>query len=182
MEIAMPADSEKTAVTCHCGEVRFEARGVPILTVTCHCESCQKAAAGFATLPHAPTVLNADRGTDFALFRKDRVTCARGEALLRAYRLTPRATTRRVLARCCDTPMFLEFAKGHWLSLYRDRLGADAPPIEMRVMTGDRHGGPSLLGDVPSYKTHSFRFMWRLFSAWAAMRFRAPQLGPIEEA
>lgn len=178
----MPADSKRTPVTCRCGEVRFETSGAPIMTATCHCESCQKAAAGFATLQHAPTVLNADGGTEFALYRKDRVTCVAGEALLRAYRLTPRATTRRILARCCDTPMFLEFDKGHWLSIYRDRLGADAPAIEMRVMTSGRRDGQSFSDDVPSYKTHSFSFMWRLFTAWAAMRFRAPALGPIEEA
>ena len=178
----MSANLKISTIACRCGEVRLDATGAPILTVTCHCESCQKAAAGFASLPGQPHVVNADGGTEFAMFRKDRVAYVRGEALLRSYRLTPEASTRRVLARCCDTPMFLEFAKGHWLSVYRDRLGAEAPPIEMRVMTGDRPQGVALPGDLPNYKTHSFKFMWRLFSAWAAMGFRVPASPSIETA
>lgn len=170
------------SITCRCGEVRFEAAGAPILTAACHCQSCQQAAAEFAALPGAPCVLNAEGGTEFVLFRKDRVQCARGAGLLRAHRLTPKASTRRVLARCCDSPMFLEFAGGHWLSIYRERLGPDAPPIDMRVMTRDRREGVALSAGVPSYGTHSVRFMWRLLAAWAVMGFRAPALQPIEEA
>lgn len=75
--------------------------------------------------------------------------------------------------------MFLEFTGGHWLSIYRDRLGADAPPVELRTMTRDRRAGVVFEDAVPSYETHSARFMWRLFAAWAAMGFRAPKLGPI---
>lgn len=178
----MSTSSKTSTIACRCGEVSLDTTGEPILTVTCHCESCRKAAAVFAALPGRPHVLNAEGGTDFAMFRKDRITCLRGEALLRSYRLTPEASTRRVLARCCDTPMFLEFAKGHWLSLYRDRFGAEAPPLEMRVMTRDRPTGADLSDDLPSYKTHSFRFMWRLFAAWAAMGFRVPPSASIEAA
>ena len=182
----MSADSRTSMIACRCGEVRLEASGAPIVTVACHCHSCQTAGAAFAALPGAPRVLNADGGTEFTLVRKDRVAFVRGEALLRSHRLTPEATTRRVLARCCDTPMFLEFTKGHWLSLYRDRLGVDAPAIEMRVMAADRREGVTFSDNLPSYKTHSIRFMWRLLAAWAAMGFRVPEvhwgLKPIEDA
>jgi hypothetical protein len=178
----MSANLKTSSLACRCGEVGFEATGAPIVTAICQCDSCQRSGAGFAALPGAPQVLNADGGTEFALFRKDRVACVRGEALLRSYRLTPEATTRRVLAHCCSTPMFLEFAKGHWLSLYRDRFGADAPSVELRVMTGDRRDGVTFSDDLPSYKSHSVKFMWRLFAAWAAMGFRVPALKPIEAA
>lgn len=173
---------EKNTGQCRCGKVSFDVTGSPILSVTCHCESCQKVARQFADLPGAPQVLNADGGTDFAMFRKDRVTFLKGQSLLRSHRLMPEATTRRVLASCCSSPLFLEFKGGHWLSVYRDRLGAGAPAIEMRVMTKDRRAGVMLSEDVPSYETHSLRFMWRLFAAWAAMGFRAPKLAPISEA
>ena len=174
--------AKKTVLACRCGEVRFEASGLPIVTATCHCHSCQEAGAQFAALPGAPQVLDSDGGTEFALFRKDRVVCVRGEVLLRSHRLTPRATTRRVLARCCDTPMFLEFKGGHWLSLYRRCFGASAPAIEMRVMTADRREGVTFTDDVPSYNTHSVKFMWRLFAAWVRMGFRIPALRPIADA
>jgi hypothetical protein len=178
----MSANAMTATITCRCGEVRIETKGAPIVTATCHCESCQKAAAGFAEFPGKPQVLNAEHGTGFTLYRKDRVQFVRGEALLRAYRLTSKATTRRVLARCCDTPMFLEFFKGHWLSIYRARFGAAGPAIEMRVLTSARPKGVTLSGDVPTYEKHSVKFMWRLFAAWAAMGFRVPEMKPIEAA
>ncbi len=71
--------------------------------------------------------------------------------------------------------MFLEFKGGHWLSVYRDRF--DAPPsIELRTMAGDRSFGDA----IPAYRSHSIRFMWRLFKAWVAMGFRAPAVAPVE--
>jgi hypothetical protein len=178
----MATESKVSAIACGCGHVRFQATGAPIMTVVCHCASCQKAGTGFATLPGAPRVFDADGGTPFVLFRKDRVEYVAGEALLRAYRLSPEAPTRRVLARCCNAPMFLEFAGGHWLSLYRDRFGAEAPAVEMRVMTGERAAGVTFADAVPRYKSHSIAFMWRLFGAWAAMGFRVPAVKAIEEA
>jgi hypothetical protein len=152
------------------------------VTAACHCTSCRTAAAGFSALTGAPQVLNGDGGVDFELYRKDRITFLTGYDQLRGYRLTPVSSTRRILANCCDTPMFLEFEKGHWLSVYRDRFGSAARAIDMRVMTGDREEGGDFKDDIPSYRTHTPRFMWRLLTAWAAMGFRAPKLQPIEMA
>ncbi|MET0308541.1 MAG: hypothetical protein ABW023_07530 [Sphingomonas sp.] len=162
--------------------MEFAVQGAPIVTAACHCASCRKAAAGFAALPGAPQVLNAEGGVDFTLYRKDRIAFREGYDLLRGYRLAPTSPTRRVLAGCCDTPMFLEFQKGHWLSIYRDRFGDAAPVVDLRVMTGDREDGGAFEDDIPSYRKHSGKFMWRLLSAWAAMGFRAPTLAPIEAA
>lgn len=161
---------------CRCGNVAFEATGEPIMAVACHCESCRKAAAGFAALPGATQVANAEGGTDFVMVRKDRVRCVQGEERLRAHRLTPQAPTRRVLANCCNSPVFLEFKGGHWLSVYRDRF-AEAPAIQMRTMVGDR----KFTDGIPSYRRHSAKFMWRLLRAWAAMGFRAPKMREIRE-
>jgi hypothetical protein len=177
----MSAEAKTYKVSCRCGQVELTAAGAPIVAATCHCRSCQQAAAAFAALPGAPRVLNAEAGTEYELYRKDRVTGVRPEQL-RAHRLTPASGTRRLLARCCDSPMFLELKGGHWLSIYRDRVVGDAPPIEMRVMTRYRPRGVTLSGHLPTFRTHSLSFMWRLFAAWAAMGFRAPGLQPIEEA
>lgn len=162
--------------SCRCGAVAFDVVGAPIMSAACYCESCQEAGRRIGQIMDAPPMLGADGGTEFILHRKDRVRCVRGGELLREHRLKPGATTRRMVASCCNSAMFLEFAKGHWLSLYRGRMSQNAPPLEMRVMTANRRKGVELAQDVPSYATHSAKFMWRLLCAWAAMGFRAPKV------
>jgi hypothetical protein len=94
---------------------------------------------------------------------------------MEARRLKPESPTRRMVATCCNSAMFLDFTKGHWLTLYRDRLPA-LPPLEMRVMTADRREGVVLPEDVPNYATHSGKFMWKLLAAWVPMGFRTPKV------
>ena len=71
--------------------------------------------------------------------------------------------------------MFLDFTKGHWLSMYRNRFPTTAPPLEMRVMTRKRRAGVALGDDVPTHRGHSGKFMLKLIAAWIAMGFRRPQ-------
>ena len=166
---------------CRCGRVELKIRGEPIVGTSCHCASCQKAGAIFAALPSGAQVLDEDGGTPFALFRKDRITCTKGGELMGEHRLTPRSPTRRVVATCCNSPMFLEFSGGHWLSVYAARLpAAERPPMEMRVMTKDRRAGVEFNDGLPSYAKHSGSFMWKLLWAWAAMGFRAPKLDYVK--
>ncbi len=168
----------KLALTasCRCGAVAFDVVGAPIVCAACYCESCQEAGRRIEQIADAPPVLGADGGTDFILHRKDRVLCVKGGEKLQEHRLKPGSTTRRMVAGCCNSAMFLEFSQGHWLSLYRGRLSEGAPPLEMRVMTKNRRAGVELDAAVPSYATHSAKFMWRLLSAWAAMGFRVPKV------
>jgi hypothetical protein len=72
--------------------------------------------------------------------------------------------------------MFLDFTKGHWLSIYRKRLAADAPPLDMRVMTKERRAGVQLADDTPNYSGRSGKFMLKLLAAWIAMGFRRPEM------
>ena len=160
--------------SCRCGQTSFETVGAPILRAICYCASCQAAGRQFADLPGAPGVCDVDGGTDYVLYRKDRVRCLRGAEHLQDRRLTPASPTRRVLAACCNSPMFLDFSKGHWLSLYRGRIPDYAGPVQMRVMTRERPNGADLPGDVPNYPGHSGKFMWKLLTAWAGMGFRIP--------
>jgi len=74
------------------------------------------------------------------------------------------------------TFLFLDFTKGHWLTMYRNRFPAGAPPLEMRVMTQDRRDGVELADDLPNYDGHSGKFMLRLIAAWIAMRLRRPEI------
>lgn len=162
-----------TMISCRCGKARLEAKGAPILTAACFCKSCQEAGLEFATHSPATTVLDPNGGTGVVLYRKDRVTCISGREHLEERRLKPDSPTRRVLAACCGSPMFLDFTKGHWLALYRNRFAAP-PAIEMRVMTDERPAGVTLPADVPNHGGHSGKFLRKLVGAWIAMGFRRP--------
>lgn len=163
---------------CRCGAVTLELTGAPIMAATCYCHSCQTAGRAFEALPGAPAVVGADGGTPYVLMRKDRLQWLSGSDRLDEHRLTPDSPTRRFVARCCHSPVALEFTKGHWLSVYSGRLPeSERPAPEMRTIVGDRPDGVELPDDIPNYKSPSRKFMWRLLKAWAAMGFRAP---PIE--
>lgn len=166
----------RLSALCQCGKVNLEAVGRPILTGSCYCRSCQEAGRRFEQLASAPAVLNAGGGTDFVLYRKDRVRCVTGQQHLEEHRLSPDSPTRRVVAACCNSAMFLDFTRGHWLTIYRDRFARGAPPLEMRVMTEQRPAGIELADDVPNYARHSGKFMLKLVAAWMAMGFRRPEI------
>ena len=167
---------EHLSETCRCGKVELEAVGPPILATSCYCASCREAGSLFEQLPSAPPVLTPDGGTDYVLYRKDRVRCVAGQAHLEEHRLKPGSPTRRVLATCCNSAMFLDFTKGHWLTVYRHRLPAGAPPVEMRVMTKDRRDGTVLADDLPNHEGHFGKAMLRLLAAWIAMGLRRPEI------
>jgi hypothetical protein len=164
------------SATCQCGKVKFEAVGRPILTGCCYCASCQEAGRQFEQLASAPPVLDPDSGTGVILYRKDRVQCVMGQEYLEERRLQPDSPTRRVVATCCNSAMFIDFTKGHWLSMLRNRFPAGAPPLEMRVMTKERRVGVELADDLPNYSGRSGKFMLKLIAAWIAMGFRRPQV------
>lgn len=161
-------------LSCRCGEVRLTVEGPHIASVECLCASCQSAANTLEALPGAIAVVDDKGATAFVMHRKDRIAVAAGQEKLKAHRLSEDAGTRRVVAACCNTPVFMELKGGHWLSLYAALWpDADRPAIEMRTMTGSRTDLPD---DVPNLKTHSLGFYGRLFGAWARMGFRNPQI------
>ncbi|WP_332817179.1 GFA family protein [Sphingopyxis sp.] len=169
-------DIRRTA-SCQCGAVTLEMVGKPIVAATCYCHSCQKAGKAFAALTGASGVVGADGGTPYLLVRKDRIAWLSGSDELEEHRLQPDAPTRRFVSRCCNSPMFLEFTKGHWLSIYSARIPeGERPQAEMRTIVKDRPDGVELADDIPNYATPSGKFMWRLLTAWVAMGFRAPPL------
>jgi hypothetical protein len=149
------AVTQNLTSVCSCGATALALVGAPIVVATCHCESCEAAARQFEEEGAVPLIGTAG-GVDYVLFRKDRVTLLRGKDNLSDRRLTTSSPTRRVVATCCQSPMFLDFAPGHWLSLYRSNL-ADRVP-------------------APSIRSYSPRFFIKLMGAWAAMRFRCPKL------
>jgi len=164
-------------LACACGKLRLELEGLPIISAECHCNSCREAGARLQTLPTARPVLQKNGGTHFVLYRKDRVRFLEGAEQLKEFRLKPDSKTRRVIATCCNTPVFLEFQGGHWLSLY-DCLWPEGtlPPPALRTMTSDLPAGTTLSDDVPNAKHQSLSFFAKLLGTWIAMGFRSPKI------
>src|ERR1700739_1483277 len=113
----MSGAQRRLTASCRCGRTALEVEGDPILSTICSCESCRTAGQQFEREPGAAPVLRADGGVDYCLYRKDRVRLACGAEHLQERRLTPASPTRRVVATCCHSPMFLDFTPGHWLSV-----------------------------------------------------------------
>jgi hypothetical protein len=166
--------NECILASCRCGKVELQIVGPPILRGICYCASCQEAGRRHQAVPGADTALAGDGGTDYVLYRKDRIRCVRGGDLLEERRLKSDSPTRRMYARCCNTAMFLDFTKGHWLTVYRGRLPDNISPATMRIMTAERSEGVTLPDDMANYPGRSGKFMLKLLGAWIAMRFRRP--------
>src|SRR6476646_1160470 len=99
--------NERAVAPCRCGKVELEIVGTPILRGICYCASCQEAGRRYRAAPGADSGLAEDGGTDYVLYRKDRVRCIHGGELLEERRLKPESPTRRMVARCCNTAMLL---------------------------------------------------------------------------
>ena len=164
-------EQHSVTVSCQCGKVTLSAAGPPILTAACYCTSCQQAGHQLEQLPSAPPIRDADGGTPVVLYRKDRIQCLAGLEYLKEHRLKPDSPSRRVFATCCNSGMFGDFTRGHWLSIYRKRLSAGAPPLEMRIMTKERRTDAVLANDVPNHEGYPGKFMLKLIAARIAMGF-----------
>ena len=173
--------TDQIELTCNCARTTLRLESKPILSSECLCADCQRAGATFETLPGASPVLDERKATRFVLFRKDRTSCTQGQEHLREHRLRPDSKTRRVVATCCNTPMFLDFTQGHWVSVYGQLWPAESlPPLDLRTMTGDVPEGVVLPDDVPNLKAHNPRFFIRLIVAWVAMGFRTPGIDYVQ--
>jgi hypothetical protein len=169
-----------TTLACPCGRFHLEVIGEPLIAAECHCRSCRTAAVQMNTVPE---MANAQGGTPYVLYRKDRVRFPDGTGLLLGHRLLPDAPTRRVVTTCCNAPIFVEFNGGHWLSLYASLWPAgERPPMEIRTQTANVPQGTELDDSLPSGKWTTAGFYARLLAAWMAMGFRSPKVEVAEAA
>ncbi len=169
--------ANSTRLMCVCEETHLEVEKTPIASVECCCTSCRECSKRLQDLNGARQILTEYEATPYVMYRKDRIRFVKGHDSLREIRITPDAKTRRVVATCCNTPMFLEFAHGHWLSLYAGLWPADSrPPVQMRTMAMDLQPGVVLPNDMPNAKRQSVQFFFKLLNAWIAMGFRIPQV------
>ena len=68
--------------------------------------------------------------------------------------------------------MYLDFEKGHWLSMYRTRFRGAAPPVQMRIQTKFKAENSDVPSDVPNYAGYPLKFMAKLVAARIAMLLR----------
>jgi hypothetical protein len=160
---------------CRCGAVELGAWGEPIVVSACYCDDCRTAAEQLAASNNLASPASGDGGTEFMLFRRDRIACTRGAERLQPMRLTDTTKTRRMIAGCCATPMYLTFDdKRPWASAFRASFGADAPPVEMRICTRFRQADEQAADGLPSHPGYPPAMMLRILAAWPFMLFSRP--------
>lgn len=149
----------------------MEAVGPAIACLACYCDDCQSAArqlveAG-ASSPRDP-----DGGTSLVLYRKDRFHVLSGQVYLRPHKLRADSATNRIVASCCNTPLFLQFDKGpHWVSIFRSLVEAP-PPLEMRIATRFMPTLEQATDGIPTYPAFPWRLPAKLVASRIAMMFK----------
>jgi hypothetical protein len=167
---------------CACGAVRLAATGRPIIASVCYCDDCQAAAKQIAANSAAPSsVADPDGGTEYLLFRKDRFACRKGFEHLAAVKLKDSSATRRMVATCCNSAMYMAFDdKRHWVSAFRNRFEGDVPPLEARICTKSRRSNDPIDTSVPSYAGYPPKLIFRLVGSMLAMTVASKrQTNPI---
>ncbi len=145
------------------------------MVAACYCDDCQAASERLAAAAHSAPSAGADGGTEFMVFRRDLIACTRGAERLEAMRLTPATKTRRMIAGCCATPMYVGFDdKRPWVSAFRASFGADAPPVEMRICTRFRRPDAKASDGLPEHAGYPVAMIVRIMAAWPRMLFSRP--------
>jgi hypothetical protein len=160
---------------CRCGAVEVGAWSDPILVTACYCDDCQAASERLAASGNSAPLAGADGGTEFMVFRRDRIACVRGAENLEPMRLIATSKTRRMIARCCETPMYIAFDdKRPWVSALRAGFGAGAPPVEMRICTRFRRPEHKAEDGVPEHPGYPAAMILRVVAVWPRMLFSRP--------
>jgi hypothetical protein len=159
-----------TIVACACGQVAVEAIGTPIASAICYCDDCQEGARQIQSLPNAASIQDADGGTAYLVYRKDRLRCLKGDSLLKPHKIRANSATNRVIASCCNSALFMNFDDAkHWVDVYRSRCQGTLPPVQMRICTRFRPQGRVIPTDVPAYPRYPISLLMKLVVAKAAM-------------
>ncbi|MDB2384113.1 hypothetical protein N9V95_00010 [bacterium] len=123
-------------LVCACGEVHIALKGEPMVSAKCFCDDCQAAGAFFANAPYAQKMLDADHGTGFDLYRKDRYEITMGADKLEPIKTKERSITNRNVATCCNSVLFASFDRGpHWVSVYRNHVAGPPRKFDHFIQT-----------------------------------------------
>ncbi len=157
-------------IRCQCGRVECLGNGPPMLTAVCYCDDCQAAARAIEA-GGGPAITDADGGTALSLFRLDRFAHPKGAELLETQKLRADSPTSRMVARCCNSAMYLAFADTRfWVSVMNNRIVGEQPHIESRLAVEFRDPALPWPDTVPRYKGYPKRYMLRLLGQWIAMK------------
>lgn len=154
---------EQSLVECSCGQVAVELKGAPIYCTVCHCDDCQFAADELVKLFPPEPITDSFLGTHYVLHRNDRYAVVRGQGLLHPYTFREISPTRRMVATCCNSPLFVTFENSqHWISLYRQRFVDEAPALQSRIATKFLKDPSTLPADPPAYRSFPLKLVVRL--------------------
>ena len=165
-------DEHDRVAACACGRVRLKASGAPIITAVCYCDDCQAGAHKLEEAGAHASYRDSWGGTPYATYRDDRLAMLAGGALLSGVKLAEGAPTTRVWASCCGTPIYLKYARGWWTSVYRERFGDTAPPLELRNQVRFLSDPSVLPRDLPIWRSFAPVLIARLLRARLAMWLR----------
>lgn len=138
----------------------------PIAALSCGCDDCQAAAQALEALPGAPAFREPCGGTPSVLFPKAALKVTRGRDKLTEHRLHPGTRTKRMVARCCNSFLYVAFDRGpFWVDVVSARIEGGAPAPRWRIQTRYLETPPP--GDVPNHAKYPQGLVWRLALAGA---------------
>ena len=109
------------------------------------------------------------------VFRRDRIACTRGANRLEATKLTQASKTRRMIAGCCATPMYVAFDdKRPWVSALRALFGAMRRRRKCGSAPGSDDRKTRFNDGLPSHPGYPFAMILRVLAAWPGMLFSRP--------
>lgn len=160
-----PRPNRTHTASCACGAVEIALTSPAIAALSCGCDDCQAAGAALEALPGAPAFREACGATPAALFPKTALKVIRGRDKLTAHRLHPRSRTRRMVATCCNSFLYITFDRGpFWVDVPLARL-TDAPAPRWRIQTRFLPSPPP--DDLPNHPKYPAALIWRIALAGA---------------
>lgn len=157
---ANPSRPLQTA-RCACGAVEITLDAPPIASLSCCCDDCQAAAQKLEALPGAPAFREPCGGTPAVLFPKTALKVTKGRDRLTAHRKHPGARTKRMVASCCNSFLYVAFDRGpFWVDVLSTRFDDPAPPPRWRIQTRFLDTPPP--DDLPNHAKYPQGLVWRI--------------------
>ena len=158
--LSSPAPPATHTAQCACGAVQIALTAPPIAALSCCCDDCQAAAAALEALPGAPAFREPCGGTPAVMFPKAALRIVKGGDKLTAHRLRDGARTKRMVAGCCNSFLYIGFDRGpFWIDVLSARLD-NAPPPRWRIQTRFLSDPPP--DDVANHPKYPQALIWRV--------------------